>query len=62
VALQLRGGSSVSAALAIIAVPLIASRMTPRAEIFTIVLFAAVFRCCGSSMKRAELDRSYCPF
>lgn len=40
-ALTLRRGSVVSAALAILAVPLIASRVTPRAEMFTVVLFAA---------------------
>ncbi len=40
VALLLRRGSAVSAALAILAVPLIASRTTPRAEMFTVVLFA----------------------
>lgn len=41
VALLLRRGSVVSAALAILAVPLITSRTTPRAEMFTVVLFAA---------------------
>ena len=41
VALSLRRGSPVSAALAILAVPLITSRTTPRAEMFTVVLFAA---------------------
>lgn len=41
VALLLRRGSAVSAALTILAVPLIASRATPRAEVFTLVLFAA---------------------
>jgi hypothetical protein len=41
VALLLRRGSAVSAALAILAVPLITSRTTPRAEMFTVVLFAA---------------------
>ncbi len=41
VALLLRRGSLVSAGLAIIAVPLIAVRTTPRAEMFTVVLFAA---------------------
>ncbi len=41
VALLLRRGSAVSAAIAILAVPLIATRTTPRAEIFTVVLFAA---------------------
>jgi Flp pilus assembly protein TadD len=41
VALLLRRGSAVSAAIAILAVPLIASRTTPRAELFTVVLFAA---------------------
>jgi Flp pilus assembly protein TadD len=41
VALVLRRGSVVSAALAVLAVPLIASRVTPRAEMFTVVLFAA---------------------
>jgi len=40
-ALALRRGSPVSAVLAILAVPLIAARTTPRAEMFTLVLFAA---------------------
>ncbi len=41
VALLLRRGSAVTAGLAILAVPLIASRVTARAEMFTVVLFAA---------------------
>ncbi len=41
VALVLRRGSWVMAALAILAIPKIALRSTPRAEIFTVVLFAA---------------------
>jgi len=41
VALLLRRGSWVTAALAILAIPRIALRSTPRAEIFTVVLFAA---------------------
>jgi len=41
VALLLRRGSAVTAALVILAVPLIASRVTARAEMFTVVLFAA---------------------
>ena len=41
VALLLRRGSAVTAAIAILAVPLIAARTTPRAEMFTVVLFAA---------------------
>ena len=41
VALLLRRGSVVSAVLAILAVPLIATRTTPRAEMFTVLLFAA---------------------
>jgi Tetratricopeptide repeat len=41
VALLVRRGSLVSSALAILAVPLITSRTTPRAEMFTVVLFAA---------------------
>jgi tetratricopeptide (TPR) repeat protein len=41
VALLLRRGSAVSAAIAIVAVPLIAWRTTPRADMFTVVLFAA---------------------
>ncbi len=41
VALLLRRGSWVTAALAILAIPRIAIRSTPRAEIFTVVLFAA---------------------
>jgi len=40
-ALLLRRGSWVTAALAILAIPRIALRSTPRAEIFTVVLFAA---------------------
>jgi len=41
VVLLLRRGSVVSATLAIIAVPAIAARTTPRAEMFTVALFAA---------------------
>ena len=41
VALLLRRGSAVSAGIAILAVPLIAYRTTPRADMFTVVLFAA---------------------
>src|SRR5664280_1228424 len=41
IALLLRRGSAVSAGIAIIAVPLIAWRTTPRAAMFTVVLFAA---------------------
>jgi tetratricopeptide (TPR) repeat protein len=42
VALLLRRGSFFSAALAILAAPLIASRTNARAEMFTMVLFAAI--------------------
>lgn len=41
VALLLRRGSAVSAVLAVLAVPVIADRTTPRADMFTVVLFAA---------------------
>ncbi len=41
VALLLRRGSWVTAVLAILAIPRIALRTTPRSEIFTVVLFAA---------------------
>jgi tetratricopeptide (TPR) repeat protein len=41
VALLLRRGSAVTAAIAILAVPFIAYRSVPRAELFAIVLFAA---------------------
>ena len=41
VALLLRRGSWVTAVLAILAIPRIALRTTPRAEIFTVILFAA---------------------
>ena len=41
VALLLRRGSAVSAGIAILAVPLIAWRTAPRADMFTVVLFAA---------------------
>lgn len=41
VALLLRRGSVVSAAVAILAVPFIAMRMVPRAELFALVIFAA---------------------
>ena len=41
VALLLRKGSAVSAGIAILAVPLIAYRTAPRADMFTAVLFAA---------------------
>jgi len=41
VAILLRRGSAAAAAIAIIAVPLIAARTTPRADMFTVVLFAA---------------------
>jgi tetratricopeptide (TPR) repeat protein len=40
-ALLLRRGTMVSAFLAILAIPLIADRTTPRADMFTVVLFAA---------------------
>ncbi len=42
VALLMRRGSAVSAVLAIFAIPLIAARTTPRADMFTVVLFAAL--------------------
>ncbi len=41
VALLLRRGTVVNAAVAVFAVPLIAVRTTPRADMFTVVLFAA---------------------
>ncbi len=41
VALQLRRGSTFTAAVAVLAIPLIADRTTPRAEMFTVILFAA---------------------
>ncbi len=41
VALLLRRGNAVTAGIAIIALPLIASRTAPRAEMFTVILFAA---------------------
>jgi len=41
VALLLRRGSPATAALAILAVPLIADRTAPRAEMFTVLLFSA---------------------
>jgi hypothetical protein len=41
IALLLRKGSAVTAGIAILAVPLIALRTTPRADMFTVVLFAA---------------------
>lgn len=41
VALLLRRGSAAGAGIAILAVPLIAYRTTPRADMFTVVLFAA---------------------
>ncbi len=41
VALLLRRGSAATAAMAILAVPLIAWRTAPRADLFTVVLFAA---------------------
>ena len=40
VAVGLRGGSAISAVLAILAVPLIAIRTRPRADMFTVILFA----------------------
>ncbi|MGA7137004.1 MAG: tetratricopeptide repeat protein [Terriglobales bacterium] len=40
-ALLLRRGSAISAALAILAIPRIALRTTPRADMFTVVLFSA---------------------
>jgi tetratricopeptide (TPR) repeat protein len=40
-ALLLRRGTIVNAAIAVFAVPLIAARTTPRADMFTVVLFAA---------------------
>ncbi len=41
IALLLRRGSAASAAIAILAVPLIAERTPPRADMFSVVLFAA---------------------
>ena len=41
VALLLRRGNAATAALAILALPLIAARITPRADMFTVVLFTA---------------------
>jgi len=41
VALLLRRGSAVSAGIAIVGMPLIAARIIPRADLFTVVLFAA---------------------
>ena len=41
VALLLRRGSAITAAIAIIAVPLLAWRTAPRSDLFTVVLFAA---------------------
>ncbi len=41
VALLLRRGSAAGAAIAILAVPLIAARTTPRADMFSVVFFAA---------------------
>lgn len=41
IALLLRRGSLISAVLAVVAVPLIAYRCIPRADMFTVVLFAA---------------------
>jgi Flp pilus assembly protein TadD len=41
VTVLLRGGSAISAVLAILAVPLIAIRTRPRADMFTVILFAA---------------------
>ncbi len=41
VALLLRRGSAASATIAIVSVPLLAGRTAPRAEMFTVVLFAA---------------------
>jgi tetratricopeptide (TPR) repeat protein len=41
VALLLRRGSAVGAGIAIFAVPLIAARTSPRADMFTLILFAA---------------------
>ena len=41
VALLLRRGSAFTAAVAVLAIPLIADRTTPRAEMFTVILFAA---------------------
>ena len=41
VALLLRRGSAFTAAIAVLAIPQIAERTTPRAEMFTVVLFAA---------------------
>jgi len=41
IALLRRRGSAVTAALAVIAVPAIAARTSPRAEMFTVIIFAA---------------------
>src|SRR5579871_439311 len=42
VAILLRRGSAFTAAVAVLAIPLIADRTTPRAEMFTVILFAAL--------------------
>ena len=44
VSLLLRRGSTVTAALAIVAIPLIANRTAPRADMFTVILFSAFLR------------------
>ena len=46
VALLLRRGSLIGPAFAVIAVPLIANRTQPRAEMFTVILFAAFLSLC----------------
>lgn len=54
VAICLYRGTPVSAVLACLAVPLIASRTQPRAELFTIVLFAAMLRICWNYLQTGK--------
>jgi hypothetical protein len=61
IALLLRRGSAVSAAIAILAIPLMAGRTAPRAEMFTLVLFAAYLSILWQNYQRAVLTCGCCP-
>ena len=54
VALLLRGGNIAGAALAIVAVPAIARRATPRADLFSTLLFAAFFSLLWQQFRRGR--------
>ena len=60
VSILLRRPSLPSAALAVLAVPAIAIRTRPRADMFTVILFAAFVACDGSNIVAAALGCGCC--